>query len=142
MVEIEAAPLSALYGFVVSAEPDAAGTVVDHIRVEGFQGCFHLLQGLVAVPHSDQRDHDALPHRYRWLLLLVASYVFYTWWEPAYGLLLLGSTTVDYVLARAMGARETRRARRPLLAVSLLSNFGLLFAFKYFDFAGRSGAAP
>lgn len=38
-----------------------------------------------------------LPHRYRNLMLLVASYYFYMNWEPIYALLILGSTVVTYL---------------------------------------------
>ena len=41
-----------------------------------------------------------LPHRWRWILLLVASYAFYMSWNPAYIVLIGGSTLVDYVVAQ------------------------------------------
>ena len=73
------------------------------------------------------------PMRYRWALLLVASYVFYMAWEPAYALLILTSTVVDYVLARVMGYAKNPRLRKLLLLMSLSTNLGLLAAFKYFE---------
>ena len=36
--------------------------------------------------------HFALPQRLRWILLLVASYIFYARWNPAYLLLIAAST--------------------------------------------------
>ena len=83
----------------------------------------------------------ALPGRRRWTWLLAASYFFYGWWEPAYLALIAGSTLVDYVAGRQMGRRATRAARRPWLVLSLVSNLGLLFAFKYLGFFGRSAEA-
>ncbi len=82
--------------------------------------------------------HFALPHRWRWALLLGASYVFYMWWEPAYALLILSSTLVDYVAGLRMGRSPDRRGRLRWLVLSLVLNLGLLFAFKYFNFFGRS----
>jgi len=73
-------------------------------------------------------------HTYRWLLLLLASYYFYMAWEPAYGLLLLLSTTIDYTAGRLMGSTPDPRVRRLILTASIASNLGILFFFKYFNF--------
>ena len=40
-----------------------------------------------------------LPHRFRWVLLLVASYVFYGAWSPLYLLLLLCTSALDWWVA-------------------------------------------
>jgi D-alanyl-lipoteichoic acid acyltransferase DltB (MBOAT superfamily) len=82
--------------------------------------------------------HYLLPQRWRWALLLAASYVFYMWWEPAYALLILSSTLVDYVAGLRMGRLPDRRGRLRWLVFSLVCNLGMLFAFKYFNFFGRS----
>ena len=37
-----------------------------------------------------------IAHRFRWILLLVASYYFYMAWIPQYILLIIFSTLVDY----------------------------------------------
>lgn len=76
----------------------------------------------------------ALPLRFRWILLLAASYYFYMCWKAEYVLLIMVSTGVDYGAALAMGKREERKARRPFLFLSLFANLGLLFSFKYFEF--------
>jgi D-alanyl-lipoteichoic acid acyltransferase DltB (MBOAT superfamily) len=80
----------------------------------------------------------ALPHRYRWALLLTASYYFYMCWEPAYALLLFTSTFVDYWAGLLMGKTKDKSKRRKYLYVSLLMNFSLLFFFKYFNFFSDS----
>ena len=64
--------------------------------------------------------------RYRWLLLLIASYLFYAAWRYEYALLLLFSTVVDYFAARAMGNTQDQARRRTYLVLSLLVNLGLL----------------
>ncbi len=68
-----------------------------------------------------------------WLLL--ASYTFYGWWNPLYLLLILWSTTVDYLAVIAM---SRSRRRRLWLAVSVVNNLGLLGAFKYGRLAAES----
>lgn len=76
-----------------------------------------------------------IPHRYRWLLLLSASYFFYMCWRAEFGLLLLGSTAIVYFCSLGMAATESRRRRKTLLWITLGANLGLLFIFKYFNFA-------
>ena len=69
--------------------------------------------------------------RYRIHWLLLASYVFYGWWNPLYLPLILFSTLVDYVAVHLM----QRTGRRKLwLVISLANNLGLLAFFKYADF--------
>lgn len=66
--------------------------------------------------------------------MLVASYVFYMWWNPAYIVLIVLSTLVDYFCSHAMTGNEEDRSRRKYLLISIVSNLGLLFYFKYFNF--------
>ncbi len=73
-----------------------------------------------------------LPQRGQNLLLLVASYVFYGYVHPWFLILIAASTTIDYVAARGMEAWPTYRRR--FLALSIISNFGMLGFFKYFNF--------
>lgn len=75
-----------------------------------------------------------LPHKYRWLLLLVASYYFYMGWNPAYVLLLVLTTTVDFYVANRMQDYADKKDRRPWLLLSLFFNIGLLMYFKYYNF--------
>jgi alginate O-acetyltransferase complex protein AlgI len=75
-----------------------------------------------------------LPFKYRWLLLLIASYYFYMGWEPAYASLLLITTTVDYFVANRIQHTTDPKARKGWLILSLCINLGILFYFKYFGF--------
>ncbi|HID74776.1 MAG TPA: MBOAT family protein [Planctomycetaceae bacterium] len=69
--------------------------------------------------------------RFRLPWLLAASYLFYGWWNPLYLLLILWSTTVDYLAVIAM-SRSARR--KPWLALSVCNNLGMLGFFKYGQF--------
>ncbi|MCB0805047.1 MAG: MBOAT family protein [Bacteroidales bacterium] len=80
----------------------------------------------------------ALPSRFRWILLLIASYYFYMCWNYKYIILIIFSTLVDYVAARAMFAAKSKRTKKFYLFASLFSNLGLLFFFKYFNFFGEN----
>lgn len=74
------------------------------------------------------------PHRFRWALLLAASYFFYMCWEPGYALLIATSTLVDYLAGLLMGRHAARAGRRKYLVLSLCVNLGLLGFFKYYNF--------
>ncbi|MFT4522450.1 MAG: alginate O-acetyltransferase complex protein AlgI [Bacteroidia bacterium] len=73
----------------------------------------------------------AIPHRDRWALLLFASYVFYAWWKVSYLILIIFSTIVDFLLAKRISKTPKGWKRLSLLFLSLLSNIGVLFIFKY-----------
>ncbi|HMQ53054.1 MAG TPA: MBOAT family protein [Anaerolineae bacterium] len=80
----------------------------------------------------------ACPYRWRWALLLAASYYFYAAWKLEYLVLILISTVVDYTVALAIARQTQPGVRTRLLAVSLTINLGLLFTFKYFNFFNDS----
>ncbi len=79
-----------------------------------------------------------LPYKYRWILLLAASYYFYMCWRVEYIVLILISTLVDYFVAIRMSEIPEKKKRRKWLYLSLLCNLGILFGFKYFNFVGDS----
>jgi alginate O-acetyltransferase complex protein AlgI len=80
----------------------------------------------------------SIPNRWRWLLLLVASYYFYMCWEAPYALLLLASTVVDFSVGLLLGRVSDPKIRRRLIVPSLAANLGFLFYFKYYGFAART----
>jgi alginate O-acetyltransferase complex protein AlgI len=66
--------------------------------------------------------------------LLLASYLFYGWWDWRFLFLMAGSTLVDFVIARRIGTSNDPKLRKSLLITSLLLNFGFLAYFKYLNF--------
>ena len=84
--------------------------------------------------------HWSLPHRFRWPLLLLASWLFYFWWAPWAGLLLVGTTLVSWLCA--LGVHGQRgRVRRFCLLTALAVPLGCLALFKYAGFfASIAGA--
>lgn len=80
----------------------------------------------------------SIPHRYRWILLLIASYYFYMCWNAKYIILIAFSTLVDYFAGLQMSRISEKRKRTKYLVMSLVTNLGLLFTFKYFNFFSRS----
>jgi len=67
-------------------------------------------------------------------LVVVASYVFYGWWDWRFLSLILFSTVVDYLVGRGLRITELRSKRRILLLISILVNLGFLGFFKYYNF--------
>jgi alginate O-acetyltransferase complex protein AlgI len=68
---------------------------------------------------------------------LLASCVFYGWWDPFYLLLILASALVDFFVAQRIAACESQQTRRRWLAASLGTNLGLLALFKYTPLVAR-----
>jgi len=74
-----------------------------------------------------------LPNRWRWLLLFLASCVFYMAWIPIYVTILFLIIIIDYVAARKIEGAQGRR-RKLFLMVSIFANVSLLAVFKYYAF--------
>ncbi len=68
------------------------------------------------------------------ILIVVASYVFYGWWDYRFLSLILFSTLVDYAIGRALSTQEDTSKRKALLWTSILVNLGFLGFFKYYNF--------
>jgi D-alanyl-lipoteichoic acid acyltransferase DltB (MBOAT superfamily) len=81
-----------------------------------------------------------LPHRFRWILLLVASYYFYMNWNAKYAALILTTTFVSYGCARLMEGSESRARRKAYMLCALIVCLGILAVFKYFNFFSESAA--
>ncbi len=75
-----------------------------------------------------------LSHRGQNLLLLLASYFFYGWWDWRFLSLLLFSTLLDYYCGLGIAASGTSVRRKLLLWLSVGGNLGMLGVFKYYDF--------
>ena len=78
------------------------------------------------------------PKRLKAPLLLVASYMFYMLWKPAYGLLIAFVTVATYCICRTMAGASNRRSRRLLLLICLIADLLPLLIFKYLGFALES----
>jgi alginate O-acetyltransferase complex protein AlgI len=68
------------------------------------------------------------------VFLLGASYFFYGWWDWRFLALMIGSTAIDFAVARRIAADRSRPAARRWLVFSLVVNFAILGIFKYFNF--------
>src|SRR6266436_4807753 len=75
-----------------------------------------------------------LDRRWQNIFLLLASYFFYGWWDWRFLALIIGSTTVDFLIAQKIAPNCSDGNRRKWFIFSLLLNFSILGTFKYFNF--------
>ncbi|PYT60219.1 MAG: membrane-bound O-acyltransferase family protein [Acidobacteria bacterium] len=68
------------------------------------------------------------------IFLLLASYFFYGWWDWRFLALMIGSTTMDFLIAQKITPDRCDANRRKWLIFSLVLNFSILGTFKYFNF--------
>lgn len=75
------------------------------------------------------------PKKYRWLVLLIASYCFYMWWNWKLVFLILFTTIISYLCGILVKKYNSNiKLKRITLIISLVLCFGVLIFFKYFPF--------
>lgn len=79
--------------------------------------------------------------KWRNIVILIASYVFYGWWDWRFLLLIFLSSTVDFGVGISLGKASRVKVRRSLLFTSLAVNLGMLGFFKYYNFFVESFVA-
>lgn len=86
-----------------------------------------------------------IPHRFRYLFLLLCSYYFYMCWNPEYALLMLTSTIITYasglLIDSADKIQDEKKSifrKKIYVALSFVSNLSILFFFKYYGFAANT----
>ena len=67
-------------------------------------------------------------------LIVVASYVFYGWWDWRFLSLIIFSTVVDYLIGQRLKTEDKQSKRKVLLWTSIFVNLGFLGFFKYYNF--------
>ena len=79
-----------------------------------------------------------LRHKGQNWLLLIASYIFYGWWDYRFAFLLLATSLLDYVFALWIDKSDAPARRKFFLTLSIVLNMGVLCIFKYFNFFAES----
>ena len=98
---------------------------------------FNSIQFLVFFPLV-ATAFFVIPHRWRWALLLAASYLFYASWNPKYIIVLLTMTAIGYLSGLLLERQMHPTTRRFIFTLSLLASLGILFFFKYFELSSRA----
>jgi alginate O-acetyltransferase complex protein AlgI len=79
--------------------------------------------------------------RRRNLVLVLASYFFYAWWDVRYAALMAVASFVDFLAAIGLERVRSPRGRRAILYTSFACSLGLLGFFKYFGFFAENARA-
>ena len=85
--------------------------------------------------------YGLLPHEFRWVFLLIASYYFYMSWSIKYVSIILFITAISYGTALLMSRFSKQHQKKLLLVIALIMCLGVLFVFKYIYFFSQSLAA-
>lgn len=98
---------------------------------------FNSLQFLIFLP-AVLLLYWLLPHKLRWILLLVASYYFYMSWNAWLVFAILGTTLVSYGAGILIERAQNVKIKKLLLSVTVILCIGTLVFFKYFNFLIQS----
>ena len=79
-----------------------------------------------------------LPHRFRWIMLLIASCFFYMFFKFEYILILFFTIIVDYYAGIFIAKTNEIKLKRFYLMLSLAANIGVLAIFKYYNFINEN----
>ena len=72
------------------------------------------------------------PQRFRWMLLLAASCLFYMWFVPQYIFILLVTIVIDYGAGILMERyADNPKKKKTFFVISITSTLLVLFIFKY-----------
>lgn len=82
-----------------------------------------------------------VPRRFRWVLLLTGSYLFYVSWQWAGFLFLIAQTLLAYGAALMIDSASSTRLRGLGIGIGLVSTLGALLFLKYAGWTGQTGAA-
>jgi len=73
-------------------------------------------------------------HLYKKFIILLASCVFYAYWDWRFLGLIALVTFFDYFISRYLANSESKSARKKMLVLSITLNLSILGIFKYFNF--------
>lgn len=98
---------------------------------------FNSLQFLIFLPIVVLL-YWIVPHKVRWIVLLVASLYAYMSWNVWMVFLIAATVVVSYIMSLITAKTQSRRIKKLCLALTLTVCLGLLVFFKYFNFLFQS----
>lgn len=75
------------------------------------------------------------------IVIILASCIFYGWWDVRFLALMIGTCVINYFATQAIAGSKNTASRKVWLTLTLLINFAVLGTFKYFNFFAQSLAA-
>jgi D-alanyl-lipoteichoic acid acyltransferase DltB (MBOAT superfamily) len=111
------------------------GTAVHNSRTMLFNTWTFLCFGVIVFAL-----YYVLPFRWQNRMLLAASYIFYGAWDWRFLSLVFVTTAIDYTVGLRLEQARSPAGRKRWVAVSCVTNLGLLAVFKYLGFFAESFA--
>ena len=68
------------------------------------------------------------------LLIVVASYIFYGWWDWRFLILIAITTVLSFLSGIGIEKAPTRRGKKAVMIANVVVNLGILGVYKYYDF--------
>ena len=68
------------------------------------------------------------------LLIVVASYIFYGWWDWRFLILIAITTLLSFLSGIGIEKAPTQRGKKAVMIANILINLGILGVYKYYDF--------
>lgn len=80
----------------------------------------------------------AVPHKWRWVVVLVSSYYFYMSWNAKYLLLIVFITGISFIGALLVEKAKKQKKKKFWVWTVIVTSLALLFVFKYFNFVAET----
>ena len=74
------------------------------------------------------------------LFIVVASYIFYGWWDWRFLILIAITTILSFLSGIGIEKAPTQRAKKAVMIANIVVNLGILGVYKYYDFFAREFA--
>lgn len=75
------------------------------------------------------------------LFIVVASYIFYGWWDWRFLILIAITTILSFFSGLGIEKVPTQRVKKTVMIANAIANLGILGVYKYYDFFAREFAA-
>jgi D-alanyl-lipoteichoic acid acyltransferase DltB (MBOAT superfamily) len=75
------------------------------------------------------------------LFVVVASYIFYGWWDWRFLILIAITTILSFLSGIGIERASTQRGKKAVMIANIIVNLGILGVYKYYDFFAREFAA-
>lgn len=79
-----------------------------------------------------------VPAKYRWLCIVLTSFLFYMSFDITFGFWLIFTTAISYVAAIQLEQTRSKNRKKIILYGTICVLLALLFYFKYFNFFSRT----
>ena len=78
-------------------------------------------------------------HQLLWqnLFVVVASYIFYGWWDWRFLILIAITTLLSFLSGIGIETAPTQRGKKAVMIANIAVNLGILGVYKYYDFFAR-----